>query len=95
MTAPFPLWATGLCFLHLVIFYFVCDKLRLRIPTLTSLGMNPLFIYILLSLVLDVAEDFAPEKLNLATGMAGFAVFYGLFAGLAYFLYRRRIFIKI
>jgi len=26
MTAPFPLWATGLCFFHLGAFYVVCDK---------------------------------------------------------------------
>ena len=95
MTAPFPLWATGLCFLHLVVFHLFCDKLRLRIPTLTALGMNPLFIYILQFLVLDVAEDFAPEKLSLAAGIAGFGIFYSLFAGLAYWLYRRKVFIKL
>lgn len=95
MTAPFPLWATGLCFFHLVGFYVLCDKLHLRIPTLTAVGMNPLFIYILQCLVLDVAENFRPEKLSLPAGIAGFALFYGLFAGLAYSLYRRKIFIKI
>jgi hypothetical protein len=45
--------------------------------------------------VLDVAEGFKPEKLSLAAGIAGFALFYGLFASLAYYLYRRKIFIKI
>ncbi len=95
MTAPFPLWATGLCFFHLVGFYLLCDKLHLRIPTLTAVGMNPLFLYILQFLVLEVAESFRPEKLSLAAGIAGFAMFYGLFAGLAYYLYRRRIFIKL
>jgi predicted acyltransferase len=95
MTAPFPLWATGLCFFHLVGFYLLCDKLHLRIPTLTAVGMNPLFLYILQFLVLEVAESFRPEKLSHAAGMAGFALFYGLFAGLAYWLYRRKIFIKL
>ncbi len=95
MTAPFPLWATGLCFFHLVGFYLLCDKMHLRIPTLTAVGLNPLFIYILQFLVLDVAESFRPEKLSLVAGIAGFAMFYGLFAGLAYYLYRRRIFIKL
>ena len=95
MTAPFPLWATGLCFFHLAGFYVLCDKLHVRIPTLTAVGMNPLFIYILQCLALDVAENFRPEKLTLAVGIASFALFYGLFAGLAYYLYRRKIFIKI
>jgi predicted acyltransferase len=95
MTAPFPLWASGLCFFHLAAFHLLCDKLHLRIPTLTSVGMNPLFIYILQCLVLGVAEGFKPKQLSLAAGIAGFTLLYGLFAGLAYFLYRRRIFIKI
>lgn len=95
MTAPFPLWASGLCFLHLAAFHVLCHKLHLRIPTLTSVGMNPLFIYILQCLVLGVAEGFRPEKLNLTAGIAGFTLLYGLFAGLAYWLYRRNIFIKL
>ena len=95
MTAPFPLWATGLCFLHLAGFYLLCEKLHLRIPTFTAVGRNPLFIYILQCLALDVAERFTPEKLSLAAGIAEFAIFYGLFAALANFLYRRKIFIKI
>ncbi len=95
MTAPFPLWATGLCFLQLLAFYIICDKLHLKLPTFTSVGMNPLVIYIAQSLFLDVADDFAPETLSLAAGLAGFAVFWGIFAGVAYYMQRRRIFIKL
>jgi predicted acyltransferase len=95
MTAPFPLWATGLCFLHLAGFYVLCDQLKLRLPTLTSVGMNPLFLYILQCLLLGVLEGFRPERLSLAAGIGGFALLYGLFAGIAYSLYRRRVFIKI
>jgi predicted acyltransferase len=95
MTAPFPLWATGLCFFHVAGFHLLGERLHLRIPTLTSVGMNPLFIYILQCLVLDVAEGFQPETMSLAAGIAGFALLYGLFAGLAYYLYRRGIIIKI
>ncbi len=95
MTAPFPLWATGLCFFQLVGFYWLAEKLRLSIPTFTAVGRNPLLIYILQCLTLEVAERFRPEKLSLVLGIAGFAVFYGLFAALAYFLCRRKIFLKI
>jgi len=95
MTAPFPLWASGLCFLQLALFYLLCDKLNLRIPTFASVGMNPLFIYILHSLFLDVAEGFAPESLPAAVGVAGLLAFYGVFAALAYAMYRKSIFIKI
>jgi len=95
MTAPFPLWATGVCFFHLAGFYVLYDQLKLSLPTLTSVGMNPLFLYILQCLLLGVLEGFRPERLSLAAGIAGFTLLYGFFAGLAYSLYRRRIFIKI
>ncbi len=95
MNAPFPLWSTGLCFLQLLAFYIICDKLHLRIPTFTSVGMNPLVIYIAQSLVLDVAEGFAPEKLSLLAGLVGFGVFWAIFAGAAYYMRRKKIYVKI
>ena len=95
MTAPFPLWATGLCFFHLVAFYLICDKFGLRIPTFTEMGMNALFIYILQSLVLDVLGGFDTPEVALPIGILGFALFYGCFALLAWWMYRRRIFVKI
>ena len=95
MTAPFPLWSTGLCFLQLLAFFLLCDKLHITIPTFTSVGMNPLFLYIVQSLFLDVAEDFAPKELSLIIGIVGFAVFWGLFAGAAYYMHRKKIYVKL
>ena len=95
MTAPFPLWSTGLCFLQLLAFYLICDKVHLRIPTFTSVGMNPLVIYIAQSLILAVAEGFAPERLSLIAGLIGFALFWGLFAGAAYYMHKKRIYVKL
>ena len=95
MTAPFPLWSTGLCFLQLLAFHLICGKVHLRIPTFAWVGMNPLLIYILHLLFVDVAEGFRPEQLSLVTGLVGFAAFYGCFAGIAYYLYRRKIRLKL
>lgn len=95
MAAPFPLWASGLCFLQLLAFYVICDLLRITIPTFTSVGMNPLVIYIAQSLILGVAEAFEPERLSLVAGFAGFALFWGIFAGWAYYMHRKRIYIKL
>lgn len=95
MTAPFPLWSTGLCFLTLFAFYVICDKIGFEIPTFTAVGMNPLFIYILHILLLDVMGNFEPESMSIYTGMAGFAIFYGAFAALAWGLQRKEIYIKI
>lgn len=95
MTAPFPLWASGLCFLQLLIFYLLCDKLHVQIPTFSDLGMNPLFFYIVQSLVLGVAEAFETPEPPFILGVCGFALFYALFAGAAYYMRRKNILIKI
>lgn len=95
MTAPFPLWATGLCLLHLLFFYLLCDRLHVQIPTFAAVGMNPLFIYIVQGLVLDVAEGFEVPEVSVPLGIAGFVLFYGLFAGMAVYMQRKSIIIKI
>jgi predicted acyltransferase len=95
MTAPFPLWATGLCFIQLLVFYLVCDIFKWRIPTFSAVGMNPLFIYILHLLVLDVIDGFDTPEMALPVGIAGFLVFYGCFAALAWWMQHRRIYIKL
>lgn len=95
MTAPFPLWSTGLCFLTLLVFYVICDKIGFEIPTFTALGMNPLFIYILQSLVLNSLENFEIEGLTRTMGILLFIAFYAAFAGLAWWMKQRKIFVKI
>jgi hypothetical protein len=95
MTAPFPLWSTGLCFLTLLAFYLICDKIGFEIPTFTALGMNPLFIYILQSLLLSSMGAFPIEGLTPTMGIVYFALFYAAIAGLAWWMKQRNIFVKI
>ena len=96
MTAPFALWGSGLCFFTLLVFYLICDVGRLRIPHLTVLGLNPLFIYILQWCIMETSERFIPRGIeNWGTILGGFAVFYGVCYGTAYFMYRRNIFVKL
>jgi hypothetical protein len=94
MTAPFPLLATGLCLLHLLAFYLLCDRAGVRIPTLSEVGMNPLVVYIASSLVLDVVEGFEPALAAWPIGILAFAAFYGLFAVIAVAMKRRGVFIR-
>ena len=96
MTAPYALWASGLSFFTMLAFYLVCDVARVRIPHLTVLGLNPLFIYILQWCVAESGHRFVPGDATRWVGiLAGFAVFYGICYGTAYVLYRRNIFIKL
>ncbi len=95
MTFPFPLWSTGLCFLTLLAFYVICDKIGFEIPTFTALGMNPLFIYILQTLLLSSMGSFPIEGLTPTMGLVYFAIFYAAFAGLAWWMKARKIFVKL
>ncbi len=96
MTAPYALWASGLCFFTMLAFYLVCDMGKLRIPHLTVLGMNPLVIYILQWCIMESTHRFIPEHATNWFGiLGGFLVFYGMCYGAAYALYRKNIFVKL
>lgn len=95
MTSPYALWASGLCFLHLLAFYFVNDMLGFEIPHLTVLGLNPLFIYILQWCIVETGHRFVPEEPNMVFLWVGFGVFYGVCYGIAYYMYRKNIFVKL
>ncbi|NUM53902.1 MAG: DUF1624 domain-containing protein [Candidatus Hydrogenedentes bacterium] len=96
MTAPFALWASGLSFFTMLAFYVLCDLIKARLPHLTVFGMNPLAIYVLQWCIMETAHRFIPEDTTNWFGiMAGFALFYGVCYGAAYWMYRRNIFIKL
>lgn len=96
MTAPYALWASAICFFTMAAFYVLCDVLNVRIPTLTVLGMNPLFIYILQWCIMESAGRFIPHNTHNWVGiMAGFALLYGVCYGTAYYMYKRNIFVRL
>lgn len=95
MTSPYALWATGLCFLHLLAFYVINDLIGFEIPHLTVLGLNPLFIYILQWCIMETGHRFVPREPNLAFLWIGFVVFYGVCYGIAYYMYKKNIFVKL
>lgn len=95
MAAPFPLWASGLCFLQLLIFHLLCDRLGVVIPGFAAVALNPLVIYIAQHLILDVADRFTPERLSLAEGVTGLALFWTFFAFAAWFMKKKEIYVKL
>jgi len=62
---------------------------------MTSVGQNPLVVYIAHFLIVGVAAGFVPDGFSLATGVLGFAIFWGIFAGAAYAMQRKKIFVKL
>ena len=95
MTSPFAFYASGLCFLHLLGFYIVNDVLKIKIPHLTVLGLNPLFIYILQWCLMETGGRFLPKEAGLVLLWGGFAAFYGICYGIAYYMYKKNIFVKL
>lgn len=95
MTSPYALFATGLCFLHLLLFYVINDMLHIELPHLTVLGLNPLFIYILHWCIMESAHRFLPKAPGMVFLWVGFAIFYGICYGTAYYMYRKNIFVKL
>ncbi len=96
VTIPYPLWATGLCFFHLLLFYLVCDVWKINIPHMTVLGQNPLFIYICQGLITDVLHGLLNRETESWVYMVtGFVIFYGFLYGTALYLHKKKILIKI
>jgi predicted acyltransferase len=54
MTAPYPLFYTGVCFLVFLAFHVLSDVGKLQIPTFSTLGMNALTIYLVHIALLDI-----------------------------------------
>ena len=99
-TMPFAFWATALCLFHLLLFYVICDVLKLNVPTMIVVGLNPLFIYIFQSLTLDMLSNvighYNLEHTTSGTLVLGsFVVYYGLIYAMARYMYNRNIIVKI
>lgn len=94
-TMPYAFWSSSLCFLHLLGFYFVCDILKIKIPHMTTLGINPLFIYLLHWCIMESAHRFLPDELSAVPLWIGWFIFYGVCYGTALYLRKKNIIIKL
>ena len=95
MSAPYPLYSTGLCFLLLLGFVLLCDTRGVRIPNLSVLGMNPLVLYVAQLVVLGIAHRLIPGSSSAGMVLLTFVPLYLVHYLLAWFLYRKHIIIKI
>lgn len=94
-SASYAFWATGLCFLNLLLFYYVCDVWGWEIPNLTVLGINPLAIYVLQWCICETGNRFIDENAGWVYIFTGWLIFYGVCYGIARYLYEKKIYIKI
>lgn len=95
MTVPYPVYATGLAFLTYLPFYLLGDLGRIEIPTLTVVGTNPLVLYMLHGLYIDVHGTIVPRDSGVFVALLAFAGLYLMCYAVARYLYKRRWFVKI
>lgn len=95
MSAPYPLFATGLCFFLLLGFVMLCDRFHLQVPHLSILGLNPLVLYIMQLVVIEVTHWVIPGNASIPMVLLTFIPIYLVHYLLAWFLHRKRIIIKI
>lgn len=95
MSAPYPVSASGLCFLTLALFFVFCDMARLRLPHLTVLGRNPLLLYLAQAALTGIVGAVLPSSLSAQYAVAGFLAVYACCYGIAWMLHRRGLIFKI
>jgi len=95
MSMAYPILASGIGYLTFLLFYFLNDQYKIEIPHLTILGMNPLLLYIVQSILIAMYGSQLPANAPLWQALAGFAVIYTLCYLVAHYLWRNKLVVKI
>lgn len=95
MSAPYTLYSTGLSFAALLAAHLLCDRLQLRFPLLTVLGMNPLVIYLLQAILGTIACEIIPSNAPWHLALAAFLAVFGACYAVAWTMHRRGIVVKL
>jgi predicted acyltransferase len=95
MSIAYPILSSGIGFLTFLIFYFVNDIYKIEIPHLTVLGINPLLIYIVQNILIDLHGSVLPTGAPLWQALSGFIIIYLLCYLVAHYLWRNKMLVKI
>jgi hypothetical protein len=91
----YPILASGIGFITFLLFYVVNDVYRIEIPHLTILGMNPLLLYIVQDILIELHRNILPSTAPLWQALTGFVVIYSLCYLVAHYLWRNKMIIKL
>jgi hypothetical protein len=95
MSAPYPIYATGLSFLIYLVFHILSDVKKIELPTFTVLGSNPLVIYILHIGYMGIHGDVIPKESSAPVALLAFAGLYAICYIVARYLYDNKYYVKI
>ncbi len=95
MSIAYPILSSGIGFLTFLLFYVINDLYKIELPHLTILGINPLLIYILQCILIDMHGSILPSNAPLWQAITGFTVIYLLCYLVAHYLWRNKMIIKL
>ncbi len=95
MSVAYPIFASGLGFLTYLFFYLLNDVKKIEIPHLTILGINPLLLYIVQNILIDLHGNILPSNAPLWKALSGFVFIYSLCYLVAHYLWRNKMVVKI
>ncbi|MEI7830604.1 MAG: hypothetical protein WCI31_12585 [Prolixibacteraceae bacterium] len=95
MSIAYPILSSGIGFITFLLFYFVNDIFKIEIPHLTILGINPLLIYIVQNILIDLHGSVLPSAAPLWQALLGFIIIYMLCYLVAHYLWRNKMMVKI
>ncbi len=95
MTTPYVLISTGICFVLLVAFFWLNEDMKIQVPTLTVMGMNPLVLYLLHHAYVEIHGSTLPGDSPVWQAYIAGIVFYAANYAVARYLYKQRYFIKV
>lgn len=93
MSMPYPLLATGVALFIYLAFYWFSDIYRLRLPLISPLGANPLFMYGIIGAFVGISKlvvHFTGEP-NFYIALASYITISLICYGIASLLYRKGI----
>ncbi len=95
MTAPYPIYSTGLAFLAFLFFYWLCEVGKINIPTFSILGENALLMYLLHNVVGDAFQAYPPNNAPALHALIGYVCLYAFCYATARKLHNDKIIIKM
>jgi len=95
MTMPYPIFSSGLSMCTVALFILLNEGLGIRLPHLTTLGSNPLVLYLMQAGLNTVTDQWVDHDLALLPALAGMAIVYLACYVTAWILRRKGVYIRM
>jgi len=95
MTLSYSILSMGFCVLTFAFFFYLEDRRQFEIKHLIAFGINPLSIYILQQILIELYGSYLPPSAPIWQTLLGFAIIYAICVSVALYFLKEKIVIKI